>query len=163
MRKTLATASTALVAIVLCLGVWLLFAPAELGGATRYAVVEGASMQPGLHRGDLVLVRSGREPGVGEVVLYRDPVLGVRILHRVIRVEEGRLVIQGDANDFVDDARPRPSEVIGSLWFSIPRAGSALLWLQEPLHAALLAFALTLVALGGGAARTPAREEVSEA
>jgi signal peptidase I len=163
MRKALATASTAFVAVVLCLGAWLLFAPGQLGGATRYAVVEGASMEPGLHRGDLALVRGGHEPGVGDVVLYRDPALGVRVLHRVIRVEDGRLVIQGDANDFVDDAHPAPSEVIGSLWFSVPRAGSALLWLQQPLHAALLAFALTLVALGGGAARSAACEEVSDA
>ncbi len=158
MRKVLATVSTATIAIVICLGAWLLFAPAELGGATRYAVVEGASMEPGLHRGDLVLVRGGHEPRVGDVVLYRDPVLGVRVLHRVIRVEDGKLVIQGDANDFVDDARPHPSDVIGSLWFSVPRAGSVLLWLQEPLHAALLAFVLTFVALGGGAARTAVRE-----
>ena len=161
--KILTSVSTATVAVVICSGAWLLLAPAELGGATRYAVVEGASMEPGLHRGDLVLVRGGHEPGVGEVVLYRDPALGVRVLHRVTRIENGRLVLQGDANDFVDDAHPRPSEVIGSLWFSVRRVGSALLWLQEPLHAALLAFALTLVALGGGAARTAAREEVSEA
>jgi signal peptidase I len=162
MRKVLATVSTATLTVVICVGGWLLLAPPELGGAMRYAVVEGASMEPGLQRGDLVLVRGGHEPGVGDVVLYRDPALGVRVLHRVIRVEDGRLVIQGDANDFVDDARPLPSEVIGSLWFSVPRAGSALLWLQAPLHAALLAFALTLVALGGGSARTGAREEVSE-
>jgi signal peptidase I len=160
MRKTLAAAPTAVIAVVLGLGAWLLFAPAELGGATRYAVVEGASMEPGLHQGDLALVRAGHEPGVGDVVLYRDPALGVRVLHRVIRVEEGRLVIQGDANDFVDDARPRPSEVIGSLWFSVPRVGSALLWLRQPIHAALLAFILTIVALAGGGA---ARERTEEA
>src|SRR3990172_3560551 len=57
---------------------------------------------------------------------------------------------KGDANDFVDDARPRAKEVSGSLWFSIPHAGSALVWLREPLHAALLAFVLTIVALTGG-------------
>jgi signal peptidase len=160
MKKVLATLSTAAVTLVICLGGWLLFAPAELGGATRYAVVEGASMEPALQRGDLVLVRGGGDPGVGDVVLYRDPALGVRVLHRVIRVENGRLLVQGDANDFVDDARP--SEVVGSLWISVPRAGSALLWLQVPLHAALLAFALTLVALGGGVARTAARDELTE-
>jgi signal peptidase I len=142
--------------------VWLLFAPAELGGATRYAVVEGASMEPGLGRGDLVLVRGGRAPEVGDAVLYRDPALGVRVLHRVTAKEGGRLVLQGDANDFVDDARPRPSEVIGSYWFSIPRVGSLLFWLQQPLHAALLAFGLTIVALaGGGAARAPTKEAPS--
>ena len=160
MKSIVAQAPTAVVVAVLLLGAWLLLAPAELGGATRYAVVDGTSMEPGLSRGDLVLVRAGGEPGIGHVVLYRDPELGVRVLHRVSDVENGRLVLKGDANDFLDDARPRPSEVIGSYWFSIPRVGSILLWFAQPLHAALLAFGLTLLALaGGGAARTaPSRE-----
>jgi signal peptidase I len=162
MKRTLVTAPSVVAGLLLIAAAWLLFAPAELGGATRYAVVEGASMEPGLSRGDLVLVRGGGEPDIGDAVLYRDPTLGVRVLHRVIAKEDGRLVLQGDANDFVDDARPRPSEVIGSYWFSIPRAGSALLWLQQPLHAALLAFALALIALaGGGAARAPTEEASS--
>jgi signal peptidase I len=162
MKSIVATAPTAVVAVVLLLGAWLLFAPAELGGATRYAVVEGASMEPSFSRGDLVLVRAGHEPAVGEVVLYRDPQMGVRVLHRVTGVEDGRLVLKGDANDFLDDARPLPSDVVGSYWFSIPRAGAVLLWLAQPLHAALLAFALTLVALaGGGAARVAPSGEAS--
>jgi signal peptidase I len=160
MKKFFVTASTVVAGLVLVGAVWLLFGPAQLGGATRYAVVEGASMEPGLSRGDLVLVRGGQDPEVGDAVLYRDPVLDVRVLHRVIAKDEGRLVLRGDANDFVDDVRPLPSDVIGSYWFSIPRAGSVLLWLQQPLHAALLAFALTIVALaGGGPARAAPTDE----
>ena len=155
-------APTAVIAVVLLGAAWLFLAPAQLGGAARYAVVEGSSMEPGLRRGALVVVRSGGEPDIGDVVLYRDPELGVRVLHRVIGRDGGRLVLKGDANDFVDDARPREGDVTGSLWFSVPRAGSALLWLREPLHASLLAFVLTVVALaGGGAARPVARKEVS--
>jgi signal peptidase I len=162
MRHALSTAPTLLVAVVLLVGGWLLLAPASLGGATRYAIVECASMEPRLSRGDLVLVRSGHAPAVGDVVLYRDPALGVGVLHRVVRIEDGRLVLQGDANDFVDDARPRPDDVVGTFWFSIPRAGSALVWLQRPLHATVLAFFLALVALSGGfAARPAAREELT--
>lgn len=156
MKKLLATAPTGVTALILLLGAWLLFAPASLGGSKRYAVVEGASMEPGLSRGELVLVRAGIAPRVGDVVLYRDPGMDVRVLHRVTAIENGRLVLQGDANDFVDDARPLPSEVVGSYWFSIPRAGAVLLWLAQPLHAALLAFVLTIVALAGGGAARPA-------
>ena len=158
MRRVLHTAPTAVTLAVVVLGAWLLFAPAQLGGATRYAVVEGASMEPDLSEGDLVLVRAGHEPSVGDVVLYRDPAMGVRVLHRVIRKEGGRLVLQGDANDFVDDARPRTENVIGSYWFAIPRLGAALLWLERPLHAAVLAFVLTIVAFGGGREQRRRRE-----
>ena len=156
MRRILYTAPTAVFAVVLLLGAWLLLAPAQLGGATRYAVVEGASMEPGLSKGDLVLVRAGTTPAVGDVVLYGDPTLGVRVLHRVIRVDGDRLVLKGDANDFVDDARPRSTDVVGSYWFAVPRAGAALSWMQAPPHAALLAFLLTLVAFSGGAVVRPA-------
>ena len=158
------TVSTALIALALLAAAWLFLAPGQLGGATRYAVVEGASMEPKLHRGDLVVVRAGARPVVGDVVLYRDPRLGVRVLHRVIGRHGNRLVLKGDANNFVDDPRPGPHDVVGSLWFSIPRAGSALLWLREPLHAALLAFVLTLVVLaGGGGARVASADEPGRA
>ncbi len=162
MKKALVTAPSVVAGLLLVAAGWLLFAPAQLGGATRYAVVEGASMEPGLSRGDLVLVRGRDEPEIGDAVLYRDPALGVRVLHRVIGEEGGRLVLQGDANDFVDDAHPLPSDVIGSYWFSVPHAGSALLWLQQPLRAALLVFGLAVIALtGGGAARAPTEEASS--
>ncbi len=155
-------APTAVIAMVLLLAAWLFLAPAQLGGSARYAVVDGASMEPKLHRGDLVVVRDQGRVEVGDIVLYRNTQLGVRVLHRVIREEGGRLVLQGDANDFVDDAHPRREDVAGSLWFSIPRAGSALLWLREPVHAALLVFILTVFALtGGGAARSAAPKEVN--
>jgi signal peptidase I len=161
MRKLCTRGSTALTALVVVLGAWLILAPAQIGGGTRYAVVEGSSMEPGLSRGDLVLVRPDSSPAVGDVVLYHDPAMGVRIFHRVVRVEDGRLVLRGDANGFVDDARVRPSDVIGSFWFAVPWVGSALLWLQQPVHAALLAFFLTIFALSGYSA--PRRKVTEEA
>jgi signal peptidase I len=162
MRRVIATASSAAIAAALLLGAWLMLAPASLGGATRYAIVEGASMEPELSRGDLVLVRARQRPEVGDVVLYRDPALGVRVLHRVVRIENGRVVLKGDANDFVDDAHPRPDDVVGTYWFAIPRIGDALVWLRSPLHASVLAFLLAIVALSGGIIAQPAgKEELS--
>jgi|SRR3990170_2798040 len=158
---TASRAPTAVIAVILIGAAWLFLAPAQIGGSARYAVVDGSSMEPKLHRGDLVVVRDRGRVNVGDVVLYRNSQLGVRVLHRVIREEAGRLVVKGDANDFVDDARPRAKEVSGSLWFSIPHAGSALVWLREPLHAALLAFVLTIVALTGGGAARAATPEAS--
>ncbi len=162
MRRVAYTAPTAAFAVVLLLGFLLLLLATQLGGATRYAVVEGASMEPGLSRGDLVLVRAGQTPRVGDVVLYRDPALGVRVLHRVIRVDDDRLVLKGDANEWVDDTHPRSADVVGAYWFSVPRVGAALSWMQAPMHAALLAFLLSIVALSGGVVVRPgSKEELS--
>ncbi|HXG76861.1 MAG TPA: signal peptidase I [Gaiellaceae bacterium] len=156
-------ASAAVGVVVAGLGAWHAFAPAQLGGATRYAIVQGSSMEPELSHGDLVLVRPGRDLRVGDIVLYRDPGLGASVLHRVVAEREGRLELKGDANGFIDDARPRPDEVAGTLWLTIPRIGVALLWLREPFHAALLVFALAFASLAGGSAAAGAspREEPS--
>jgi signal peptidase I len=161
MSHRAATRAPAVVGLVVAaVMAWLVLAPAQLGGATRYAVVAGASMEPELSRGDLVLVRPGRDLGVGDIVLYRDPELGASVLHRVVAEEGRRLLVKGDANGFVDDVRLRPEDVVGSLWLTIPRVGSALLWLREPVHAALLVFALAFLALAGGGAggSVPRRE-----
>lgn len=136
-------------AVAFIAAAWLFLAPPELGGSTRYAIVEGASMEPALHAGDLVLVRSQGAVDVGDVALFRDPDIGVPVLHRVIARENGRLVPKGDANTFVDDARLRQSDVAGTLWLSLPAVGLALVWAREPLHAAILAFALTILLLAG--------------
>ena len=140
---------------------WALFAPPQLGGSTRYLILDGTSMKPSLSAGDLALVRAGGDVGRGDVVLYEHPRLGAHVLHRVVRETNGAFVLRGDNNDFLDDARPSRSDVRGELWFAVPRIGSALAWVREPLHAALLVFVLAFVALGGLAAATTGRRSSS--
>lgn len=142
-------------------GGWLFFAPALLGGRAEYVIVEGSSMEPLLSSGDLAVVRSNGGIGVGDVVLYRDPDLRVDVLHRVTGLEGDHLVLKGDSNDFLDDARPTPDDVKGSLWFSLPHAGAVLTWIREPLHAAVIVFVLALLVLVGGPARGAAGQEMS--
>jgi signal peptidase I len=153
MTRRTATRIVALALIIVAsVAAWAVLAPPELGGSTRYVVTQGSSMEPLLHAGDLGLVRASGRVEKGDVVLYEHPRLGTRVLHRVIRVHDGRYVVKGDNNDFVDDVRPTDGEIDGKLWIALPRVGSALMWAREPLHTALLIFVLTFFALGGGAA-----------
>lgn len=136
----------------------LMVGPAELGGPARYAIIQGGSMNPLLTDGDLAVVRADGEPAKGEVVLYHDPRLDVDVLHRVVgSTPDGRFILKGDANDYLDDARPTAAELGGTLWFSVPRAGSAVEWLQAPMHAALVVFVLVALALAGGGGVTRRR------
>jgi signal peptidase len=138
-----------LVAALVAAG-WLLLGPAQLGGPARYAIIDGSSMAPTLTDGDLVVVRVDGEPAKGEVVLYRDPRLGVDVLHRVLRQTGGRFVLKGDGNDYADDARPTAAELQGTLWFSVPHLGAVVEWLRQPLHAGLVVFVLVALAFAGG-------------
>lgn len=140
-----------LAALSLCAGLvaafWLVAGPRQLGGPVSYALVSGSSMEPRLHRGDLVLLRQGGAPRVGDVVGYRDPEIGRVVLHRVIRRNGDRYVMKGDNNSFVDPTQPARADLVGRLWVRLPAAGSAIAWLREPLHAAVLG-ALAVLAAG---------------
>ena len=80
------------------------------------------------------------------------------MLHRVVReTEGGRVVLKGDNNDYLDDARPTADELGGTLWFSVPRLGAGVEWLREPLHAAIVVFILFALAFAGGGGATARR------
>lgn len=141
---------TGVLAVAALAAAWMLFAPAQVGGGTSYAIVVGNSMEPGLSRGDLAVVRERSAYRPGDVVLYDSRELGTKVLHRVVRVEGGRFVLKGDNNDFIDVERPTDEQIVGSLWLTAPAVGRATEWLRQPLHSALLVGIVTLIALGGG-------------
>ncbi len=150
MRRSLAALAALAVLAALC----FFLAPTKLGGKADYVVTYGVSMEPHFHAGDLVVVRARSSYRVGQVVAYQNRELGRIVLHRIIGRIGDRYVFKGDNNDFVDPYHPTRAELVGRLWLHVPRAGSALSWLEAPRHAAFtggLAVALTLL-LGGGAA-----------
>lgn len=132
-------------AALACLAAWVLVAPSALGGPVTYALVHGASMEPRLHDGDLVVLRPAASYGRRDVVGYRDPTLGRMVLHRIVGIDDGRFVTRGDNNGFRDLTTPSPDQVTGRLWLRVPHAGGLIAALRQPLPAAFL---VGLVALG---------------
>jgi signal peptidase I len=150
-RRPLIGLAAAALSVVVLFGAWTVLGPAQAGGGTSYAVVVGNSMEPELHRDDLALVRRSETYGPGDVVLYDSRDLGTKVLHRIVRVEGDRFVLQGDNNDFLDPERPTADQIVGKLWVSVPAVGRATSWLREPWHGAILVGLVTLLALVGGA------------
>jgi signal peptidase I len=118
---------------------WIFFAPTQIGGSTTFSETDGISMQPMLVQGDFAVVRAQSTYKVGEVVLYQNQVINRDVLHRIILIQNDRYYFKGDNNDFVDPGYATKSELIGQLWFHLPKVGEVLGWLGKPLHAALLA------------------------
>lgn len=144
---------------------WLFLAPVELGGSTDYVATYGVSMEPRFHTGDLAVVRAHSSYQVGQVVAYDNLELGRVVLHRIIGRIGDRYVFKGDNNDFVDPFHPTRSELIGQLWFRVPRGGLVLSWLRAPGHAAVVSglAVLFVLLLGGGSASRRRRRTVPRA
>lgn len=124
---------------------WLVLAPPQLGGSTSFVVVDGSSMLPNLRGSDLVALRPASSLEVGDVVGYRSELLGRVVLHRITAIESGRYVLKGDNNPFIDPDRPGRSEIVGRVWFHVPRGGHVIAWLHVPWVLAALAAFFVLV------------------
>lgn len=127
---TRAAGSAVLLALALS-ALWL-FWPSALGGGTTYVVTHGNSMEPAFHTGDLAILRPAGGYAVGDVVAYRSPSLDTVVMHRIVDEENGRLVLQGDNNDWSDADETLPDEVLGELFLRVPRGGIALDALDSP-------------------------------
>jgi signal peptidase I, bacterial type/signal peptidase I, archaeal type len=133
-----------IVLIVGLLTIWIAFAPTNLGGQVAYVLINGNSMEPGFHDGDLALVRKASSYQVGDIVTYRDNEMQAYVIHRIVGQVQDRFVMKGDNNSWIDGTKPTADEIVGKLWLHIPKMGEAAEWVRVPLHAAL-----AVVLLGG--------------
>jgi signal peptidase I len=82
--------------------------------------VAGASMQPALWAGDLVLVSRDTEVPVGQVALLRAPGHGP-VLHRVVeRRTDGSVLTKGDANVHADLTPTERRHIAGRVVAVVP-------------------------------------------
>lgn len=152
LRRLVSLAATALT-VAAAVGWLLLLRPQSLGGPVAYVLVSGASMEPALHDGDLVVARPSEAYERGDVIVYRVPEgevgAGALVIHRVTGGSAARgYVTKGDNRAREDLWRPRPGDVEGRLWLRLPGAGRALALLRTPLGLALVAGLLAFAYAG---------------
>lgn len=145
---TLRRASVVLLSLVLT-GAAIYLAPVQAGGQTSFAVTDGISMNPMLHAGDLVVTRTAASYRVGDVVLYDNSFLHRQVLHRILKIQHSRYYFKGDNNDFVDPGYATQGQLVGKLWFHIPKAGLVLTWIGRPSHSGLFATGVALLLILG--------------
>lgn len=101
----------------------------RLSGICPYAVLSG-SMEPEITAGGMVFIDTReRQPEEGDIITYR--LNGARITHRVVRQWKEGYITKGDANQ-EEDANPvLPSQILGTVCFSLPVLGFVVSYLQE--------------------------------
>ena len=140
----------------------LIFRPTFLGGPTTYVLVSGASMEPTISSGDLVLARQQGSYGNGDIVAFRvpegEPGEGAIVIHRIVggSPDEG-FVMQGDNKDGPDSWQPTENLIVGKMWFSVPGGSRFLLVLRSPAVLAALVggIATSLILMGGEEKKRP--------
>lgn len=115
--------------------------PSILGN--KVMIVSTGSMEPMLKPGDLIVVKSVDPLNVQEndVISFENSNHTV-VTHRVMDVstEEKTIAFEtkGDANNVMDDGVVQSDQLVGSLLFSIPKAGYVLNFFKSPTGVAIL-------------------------
>lgn len=141
------TAHWMLVAASIATG--LLFWPQTLGGRMTYVRVDGHSMDPTFHMGDLAIVRKQSSYAVGDPVAYRIPKgefgAGAIVIHRLIGGDGAHgYVTKGDNRTVVDEWHPHTGDVVGRVRYAVPGAGTTFARLSQPVYLGVLVSGLTV-------------------
>jgi len=126
-----------LVIFLFFIGIALLFWPASLYGNSDYILLLGKSMWPTIQPGSLVIVKSHLAYNSGEIIAFTDSA-GIQIVHRIIEINDGVFVTQGDNNSFKDSPITY-DEIVGKAEIVIPYMGFVGLFLQTPIGLAIIA------------------------
>ena len=132
-RSSLLRTGVGAALLVAFVGLWAAFAPSQLGGSATYVSTFGTSMNPMLHKGDLVLVKPESDYHVGQVVAYHSDSLHTVVLHRIVNRDGDRYVFKGDNNTWLDTDHPTKAQLIGSMQLMLPGMGDKLALLHTPL------------------------------
>ncbi len=130
--------------LLLAASLWYAFAPVQVGGQVAYVIIDGSSMEPDFQRGDLIVARHQEGYAVGERVVYTHPDIGY-VFHRIVAEDEGRFILQGDGNSWLDSYQPTEDEIIGRHWVRIPQGGKIVRTLRRPAYFALLTVIMGLM------------------
>jgi signal peptidase I len=122
-------------------------------------------MTPTLHDGDLAVVERHASYHRGDIIAYRvpagEPGAGTQVIHRIVGGSGTTgFVTRGDHNHYADPLwHPKTADVIGEVWFHIPRGARPIAWLRSPTFLAVLVGICTLVFVAKPPKRVPQEHE----
>ena len=127
------------IACVVVLGLLLFVSTIPIPGNIEMKIVQSGSMEPTIHTGSTVVIKSFDSYHEGDVItFYFNRADKTPTTHRIVRIENGVYVTKGDANENEDPRAIAQSSVVGKVLFSVPYLGFVLDFAKKPLGFALV-------------------------
>jgi signal peptidase I len=149
-------AGWAFVAVAAALVAWVAITALAFGW--RPVVIEGRSMEPAIHRGDVAMIdvaaRTGRL-AAGTTITFRDAD-GALVTHRIATTEpDGSYRTRGDANSTDDIRLVAPSDVVGAGRLVVPAVGLPVVMVRSGDGLPIVLGALVLLGCLGARGSSP--------
>ena len=104
---------------------WVFYQGLAFATGTSMPIVSvvSDSMEPILHRGDLLFVLNSEDPQVGDIVIYQRSDVKYTIVHRIIEINEDGYITKGDNNPTADPYVVKREQIVGKVLFAVPLLG----------------------------------------
>lgn len=104
-----------------------------------YQIGKNNSMQPTLNPNDFIITKEQENYKIGDIVTFISKDTKKVTTHRVVQITENGFITRGDY-EFVagDDKEITKADIIGKVVFVLPKAGTVLVIMQNPLGAFLI-------------------------
>jgi|WetSurMetagenome_2_1015567.scaffolds.fasta_scaffold257378_2 signal peptidase I len=113
--------------ILIAIGILAVSSFLPIPGNIKLLIVQSGSMEPAIHKGSLIFVKTMGEYSVGDVITRKTDDPKVTITHRILKKEEvsGKTVFEtkGDANNVSDGEKISEEMIIGKELWSLPYLG----------------------------------------
>lgn len=100
--------------LILVILVLLLYLVLKLTNTAGIYKVMTGSMETGIHSGDYILVKKSSNYKKGDVITYMKD--GNYITHRIVKIENNKIITKGDANNVEDEAIEK-EDIVGKYIF----------------------------------------------
>lgn len=144
--KAICNTISTLLIVVLIFVAGLLIVPRVIG-YDSYAVMSG-SMEPVIHVGAVAYDKpvAFSEIREGDIITYKLSA-DTLVTHRVVRTEDDKLIMKGDANNTEDGSPVSDSQVVGKCYFNIPYLGYVSMYIRTGLGIGIACGIIILIIL----------------
>ncbi len=137
MKKVLKTIYYIVLAYISFIGILLIISVLPIKNNIKFLTVLSGSMEPKIHTGSIVVVKSVADYKVGDIITFgQNTKTEVPTTHRIaeVKVENGEMVYKtkGDANNGEDNKEVSRKDIIGKVYFSLPYLGYAIDFVKKP-------------------------------
>ncbi len=116
--------------ILIVLAIFFLLSQLNLPGNYKIFLVQSGSMSPALKTGDMVIVKPVSKYQSNDIITFNSH-QNFTVTHRIIKETDGSFITKGDANSVTDQNPIKTSDVLGKVFFTIPKIGYFIMFVKS--------------------------------